>query len=105
MNQVNTSTIACSLLVWLAAVSGCATSHGTSMSTREQDANITADIRKAIAQHPDLGPPNFIYVSTRDRVVYLTGTVDNGLAIANAKDIAGGVTGVAKIVSTISVSK
>jgi BON domain len=37
-------------------------------------------------------------------VVYLTGTVDNSLAIVTARDVVGGVTGVAKIVSTISVA-
>jgi osmotically-inducible protein OsmY len=105
MNQFKSSIRASFLLAALGVASGCATSHGTSGSTAEQDAKITADVENAIAAHPDLGPPNLIYVSTKNQVVYLSGTVDTGLAIANAKDVAGQVKGVTRIVSDISVSR
>ena len=67
------------------------------------DARITAHVKDAIAQHPDLGPPNLIYVDTRGHVVYLTGQVDSGLTIVNAEDVARDVPGVIRVVSTVGV--
>ena len=68
------------------------------------DARITAQVEKAIAQHPDLGPPNQIYVDTRGRTVYLTGTVYDDLGAANAKDVAQNVPGVSGVVSSVGVT-
>jgi osmotically-inducible protein OsmY len=71
----------------------------------QEDLRITYDVMQAFAQHSDLGPPNRIYVNTRDHVVYLTGTVTHGQVGDNAKDVARQVSGVTNVVSTISVSK
>lgn len=71
----------------------------------QTDLRITYDVMQSFAKHSDLGPPNRIYVNTRDRVVYLTGTVTNSLAADNAKDVARKVSGVTDVVSTISTSK
>jgi osmotically-inducible protein OsmY len=71
----------------------------------QQDLRITYDVMQKFAQHSDLGPPNRIYVNTRDHVVYLTGTVTHGEVGDDAKDVARQVPGVTDVVSTISVSK
>jgi hypothetical protein len=49
-------------------LSACAVDRHSS----PDDAAITARVKEALAQHPDLAPPNQIYVDTRDGVVYLT---------------------------------
>ena len=69
----------------------CADQHAMS------DDRITAQVKTAIFQHPDLGPPNRIYVDTRAHIVYLTGTVYDDLVIANAKDVVRNVPGVPKL--------
>jgi osmotically-inducible protein OsmY len=68
-----------------------------------EDARITAEVRGAIAEHPDLRPPNLIYVMSRRRVVYLSGIVATPLSAANAEGVARQVPGVARVVSNISV--
>ena len=69
------------------------------------DETITAAIEQAIGQHPDLGGPNQIYVTTRNHVVYLSGIVDNGLVTENAEEIARQVPDVVRVVNTISIDK
>ena len=70
-----------------------------------QDTQITEAVEQAIAQHPDLNPPNQIYVDTRDHVVYLSGLVDNTLVTQNAEQVARQVSGVVRVVNTITVDK
>lgn len=82
-------------------LSACAVERNSSL----EDARLTADVTQAIAQHPDLGPPNQIYVQSRDHVVYLSGLVDNGLTTADAADVARQVPGVSRVDSTVSVDK
>jgi len=69
------------------------------------DETITAAIEQAIGQHPDLGGPNQIYVTTRNHVVYLSGIVDNGLVTENAEQTARQVPGVVRVVNTMSIDK
>ena len=76
-----------------------------SAAAAQTDLRITYDVMQAFAQHSDLGPPNRIYVNTRDHVVYLTGIVTHGQVGDNAKDVARQVSGVTNVVSTISISK
>lgn len=55
---------------------GCATYHAWRKcgdAGCPGDAQITAEVRSLLRQHPELGPPNEIYVQTVDRVVYLSG--------------------------------
>jgi len=77
----------------------CADQHAMS------DDRITAQVKKAIAQHADLGPPNRIYVDTRAHTVYLTGIAYDDLVIANAKDVVRNIPGVSEVVSDISVTQ
>jgi hyperosmotically inducible periplasmic protein len=93
----------------LCAMLGTGLLHGCALtgseSTPKGDARITAAVKAAIDKHPDLGPPNQIYVDTRDRVVYLSGTVDDGLVAQNAVSVARGVRGVSDVVNNVSVDK
>jgi osmotically-inducible protein OsmY len=83
----------------------CALSKGSGATTTKDDARITAAVKAAINRHPDLGPPNQIYVDTRERVVYLTGTVDDSLTGENATSVAKSIHGVTEVVDNISVDK
>ena len=69
------------------------------------DGKITADVKGAIAYHRELGPPNLIYVDTRNHVVYLSGLVINKLSEDSAVEIARQVRGVTRVVSTIGIDK
>ena len=89
------------------AIGAALSTHAADTTTvyASKDARITADVRGAIAEHPDLRPPNEIYVQTRHQVVYLSGIVFTGLSAANAEDVARHVPGVARVVSDISVEE
>ena len=71
-------------IVIVATLFGCALDRQAATGARQEDARIAADVKAVIEQHPDLGPPNLIYVDVRDHVVYLSGLVNTDLTIANA---------------------
>ncbi len=52
------------------------------------DAQITSDVRALFSQHPELEPPNLLYVQTLDHVVYLRGVVDTDLERQMAESVA-----------------
>jgi osmotically-inducible protein OsmY len=82
---------------------GCAGTPGK--DTSADDAKITNAVKASFTQHPDLGPPNQLNVETRDHVVYLSGTVDNGEVTVRAKALAAQVPGVVSVVSTVGIDK
>jgi hyperosmotically inducible periplasmic protein len=92
------------ILAASAGVCGCASS-GPKGASAQDDAQITAQVKAAISMHSDLGPPNQIYVDTREHVVYLTGTVADSLVGSNAVSVARGVAGVDSVVNNTSVDK
>ena len=94
-----------SAIVGAGLLSGCAVSKGSGSATSKDDAQITADVRAALDQHPDLRAPNQVYVDTRRHVVYLTGTVDDGWTSDHAVSVARAVLGVNEVVSDISIDK
>jgi osmotically-inducible protein OsmY len=67
------------------------------------DAQITADVRSLLRQHPELGPPNEVYVQTLDRVVYLSGQLATGLQRETAEALARHASGERPVVDTISL--
>lgn len=97
MSRVNFLVAATAALV----VGACAV-HPPGYSA--DDARISDNVRKALAQHPDLGPPNRIYVDTREGVVYLTGFATHGLVRDDAKEIAAQVAGVTRVENSVSVT-
>lgn len=106
MNHLNLSFRAtlCAF-VGTALLSGCALSRNSETASSKDDARITADVRAALGEHPDLGPPNQISVDTRGHIVYLTGTVDDSAIGENAILVARAVPGVNDVVSNVSVDK
>jgi osmotically-inducible protein OsmY len=87
------------------AVAGllCGCAHGK--FSRTEDSRITTDVKAQLAQHPALGPPNLIYVQTHHRVVYLSGSVNTGLTITSAAELARQVPGVSRVVSNIGIEQ
>jgi osmotically-inducible protein OsmY len=67
------------------------------------DAQVTAEVRAELSQHPALGPPNQIYVHTLNRVVYLSGQVATDLQRATADSIARATPGAANVVDGIDL--
>jgi hypothetical protein len=84
------------------ALPGCAAFPQSSDPAVDQ--KITADVEARFRRHPDLEAPDLIDVQTRNRVVYLNGTVAAGLQRENAESIASGTPGVKKVVNSISVT-
>jgi osmotically-inducible protein OsmY len=84
---------------------GCSLERPATSGAGREDATLTADVKAVIAQHPDLGPPNLIYVDTRDRVVYLSGSVNTELTRTDAEALARQAPGVTRVVTTIAVDE
>ena len=95
-----------SALILAGALAGCATYDkcGTA-NCGSGDAKVTANVRALIDQHPDLGAPNSIDVQTVSNVVYLNGTVSEGLESREAESVALQAPGVARVINLISVSR
>ena len=95
-------------LVLAGALSGCAAYHEYEKcgdAGCPGDAKITAEVKQALARHPDLGGTDTVYVETVDHVVYLTGIVDSGLQREAAESVAHKASGVTAVVDNISISK
>jgi osmotically-inducible protein OsmY len=95
----------CAALAIAQALIGCATEAQIGPDGALGDAKITADVRAAIDRHPDLGSPNRIYVNCRKNVVYLSGSANTELTIANAEALAHELPGVTRVVSTVGVEE
>ena len=67
------------------------------------DAEMSALVRARIATHASLLPPNHVYVSTLDRVVYLSGQVATDLQREIAESVARETPGVPRVVDLISL--
>ena len=96
--------------VWIAALgvaialSGCAVYSKCGLSGCPGDAQISAEVRALINEHPALEAPNSVRVQTLDQVVYLYGQVDTELQRALAESLALQVAGVKRVVNSINFS-
>jgi len=86
----------------LGALNGCTTFKKCGFSGCPGDAQITAEVQARIDKRPALSGDD-ISVQTLDHVVYLHGLVDTGLEQSIAEEIAQGVSGVVRVVSSIAV--
>jgi osmotically-inducible protein OsmY len=93
------------IALFLIGLSGCATYEKCGIEGCAGDRKITANIRAAFEQHPELGPPNSINVETINHVVYLTGHVSEGAMRSIAESVASRVEGVAHVEDTVYVTK
>lgn len=89
--------------VMTAVLSGCVTERRCSDGGCARDDKITTDVQALLGQHLDLALPGAVRVHTVDRVVYLDGTVSEGLQRETIGDIARQAAGVSKVVNSISV--
>lgn len=92
-----------SALLLSGLLAGCALQRGLGKIANPDDADITAQVEALLSQHPDLGPPNAIYATTYDHVVYLSGLVATPLQSVSAEALAHEIPDVAAVVSTIAV--
>jgi len=92
-------------LVLAGALAGCATVDKCGVGGCSGDAKLTANVRSLLDQHPELGAPNSIQVQAVDHVVYLNGTVEEGLDSPLAESVALQAPGVTRVVNSIAVSR
>jgi osmotically-inducible protein OsmY len=105
MNTAKTCQTWINAVILACALSGCATYEKCGLEGCPGDAKITANVEKALAQHPDVGAPNEITVKTLNHVVFLTGSVSEGLMSETAQSIASHVKGVTYVENSIYVSR
>jgi osmotically-inducible protein OsmY len=105
MNTTKTRRTWVSVVTLACALSGCASYEKCGLDGCPGDAKITANIEKALAQHPDLGAPNEISIKTLNHVVFLSGSVSEGLMSETAQSIASQTKGVTYVENTIYVSR
>jgi osmotically-inducible protein OsmY len=86
------------------ALAGCATYDKCGLEGCAGDAQVTQNVQTLFDHHPALGPPNSIQVQTLNHVVYLNGTVGEGLQSSEAESVALGAPGVTRVVNSISVT-
>jgi osmotically-inducible protein OsmY len=98
-------TVTAAVLVLSGTLGAWAGDQNSSVVAGTTDAQITADVKRAIGNHRELGPPNLIYIDTHNHVVYLSGLVDTRLSREDAMEIARGVPGVRRVVGTIGVEQ
>jgi osmotically-inducible protein OsmY len=67
------------------------------------DAQITAQVRIRLQQHPVLAAPNQVYVQTLDGVVYLSGQVATDLQRDTAESAAREAVGAQRVVDSIAL--
>jgi osmotically-inducible protein OsmY len=94
------------LLIQTQLLCSCAAYHAwrkCGVAGCPSDAQITAGVRSLLSQHPELGPPNEVYVQTVDRVVYLSGEVATGLQRDTAEAVARRAPGERRVVNTIAL--
>ena len=110
-NIPNMQPSACAHTLVLAAclllLSACTGYHAYRKCGREGcpgDPAITARAYSRLAQHPDLGPPNQVYVQTSDRVVFLTGLVATDLQRTTVESVVGEDPQVRMIIDNIAVT-
>ena len=94
-----------SAFILIGTLGGCATHRECGLVGCSGDATVSAHVRTLFDQHPELGAPNLIDVHTVDHVVYLNGTVSEGLQSREAETVALQAPGVTRVVNSIAVSR
>ena len=94
-----------SAFILTGVLAGCATYGECGIEGCAGDAKLSANVRALIDQHAELGAPNSIQVQTVDHVVYLNGTVSQGLQGREAQMAALQAPGVTQVVNSIAVAR
>jgi osmotically-inducible protein OsmY len=90
--------------ILIGSASGCAVSGARGSSDSPADDGISAQVRAQLSQYPAFLNSNSLRVQTYDRVVYLTGQVDSDEQRELAESVTSEVSGVARVVDTISLN-
>jgi osmotically-inducible protein OsmY len=90
--------------ILLCALAGCATTGKCGGRECPEDAAIRADVEARLNQHPELRPPNMVYVMVRDHSVTLSGQVSNEYAQRLAASVAREAPGVTKVVNLVALT-
>lgn len=96
---------ALTLATSLTLLAACTSYHAYRKCGRDGcpgDAAITQQVESLLKQHPDLGPPSMVYVSTSDRVVFLTGHTSTDLQRTSIEGLARQVPGVREVINNIA---
>ncbi len=96
---------AAALATCLALLAACTSYHAYRKCGRDGcpgDQAITQQVEALLKQHPDLGPPSMVYVSTSDRVVFLTGHTSTELQRTTIEALARQVPGVREVLNNIA---
>ena len=92
------------VLILTGALQGCAAYEKCGFGGCPGDSEISAEVRALFTQHPELEPPNLIYVQTVDQVVYLYGVLDTDFQRQMATQVALEAPGVKRVVNSIGLS-
>ena len=103
MGRFNTSFAALFALALAGALPACAVYEKCGFAGCPGDAQITADVRALLDQHPGAAAPGAVSVQTLDGVVYLYGVVDTDLMRQEVQEIAMQAPHVKKVVNSIGV--
>jgi hypothetical protein len=68
------------------ALCGCAVTQECTVESCADDSQITAKIQSMFDQRSEFRPPNFVYVKTKNHVVYLSGQVNTDLVRERARN-------------------
>ena len=93
------------LATFLVLLEACTSYHAYRKCGRDGcpgDAAITRQVEALLQQHPDLGPPSMIYVSTSDGVVFLTGHSSTELQRGTIEAFARQVPGVREVINNVA---
>jgi osmotically-inducible protein OsmY len=90
-------------LLLTGALPACAVYEKCGFKGCPGDAQITADVRALLDQHPGAAPPGAVNVQTLDGVVYLYGVVDTDLMRQEVQEIALQAPHVKRVVNSLGV--
>lgn len=91
------------LVALTSSLDACATYDKCAGSDCPGDGRITRELRLRLTQYPSLEAPNSVRVQTSNHVVYLYGQVNTELERAIAEEVALSITGVTRVVDSISL--
>ena len=87
MNKLRTFSAAAVVVVFAAALSGCAVFGKCTSDDCAKDAQITKAVRAVVDQHHEFGAAGSVHVQTINGVVYLSGAVDSEFDVQSAEAV------------------
>ena len=104
MRRLNRSFALSCLALSAGLLSACAAFEKCGFGGCPGDSQLAAEVRAALAKHPELEPPNLLTVQSVNHVVYLYGLVDTDFQQQMAETVAHQVPGVNRVVNSIGLA-